>query len=517
MGLRGPRAGAAGRTCMKPLGLHALMARRLGLLTHDEAVAFIRADSDVSKSEGLSPHGRLKLQFNGATVYASLYQVTSDLIPHDEIGLSEYAWTKLGLTGPQPVIVSSAPPLQSMTHVRAKMFGEELGTHSAEEIVRDIVAGRFSDIQLSSFVAACASPVLTAAETIAVTKAMVETGTRLVWPDGNIYDKHCIGGLPGNRTTPIVVAIVTCFGLKMPKTSSRAITSPAGTADTMETLTNVDLNMSAMRRIVGETGGCFVWGDSVGFSPADTAVIRIERALNLDVDGLLVASVLSKKIAAGATHVVIDIPVGPTAKMRNQACAAQLTDLFQKVAAEFNVAVRTVITDGRQPVGRGIGPALEAEDILSVLHTQPPELSDLADRACLLAGAVLEMAGLSAEGAGSGLASAALRDGRARRKFDEICAAQGGGRTPPKARFNRPIRAARSGRVTSIDNRMISRIAKLAGAPDDASAGVRLAVRLGDSVRQGDTLFTLVSGTSGKIAYAMDYVAECPSVVELSR
>jgi len=502
---------------MKPLGLNALMARRLGLMTHDEAVAFIRSDSDVSKSEGLSSHGRLRLQCNGATVYASLYQVTSDLIDHNEIGLSEYAWTKLGLTGPQPVTVSSAPPLRSMTHVRAKMFGEELGTESAASIVRDIVAGRFSDIQLSSFVAACASPVLTAAETIAVTKAMVETGTRLVWPGGNIYDKHCIGGLPGNRTTPITVAIVTCFGLIMPKTSSRAITSPAGTADTMETLTNVALDMAAMRRVVETTGGCFVWGDSVGFSPADTSVIRIERALNLDVDGLLVASVLSKKIAAGATHVVIDMPVGPTAKMRNKATAAHLSDLFRQVAAAFDIEVRTVITDGRQPVGRGIGPALEAEDILAVLDTQPPELSDLAERACVLAGAVLEMAGLCAEGAGAGLAEEALRDGRARRKFDEICDAQGGARTPPQAQFSRPIRAVRSGRVTSMDNRMIARIAKLAGAPEDASAGVRLAVRLGESVRQGDILFTLVSGTLGKIAYAMDYVAEHPSVVEISR
>ncbi len=502
---------------MKPLGLNELNARRLGLLTHDEAVAYIRSDSDVSKSEGLSSHGRIKLQCNGATVYASLCQVTSDLIGHNEVGLSEYAWAKLGLSSPRPVTVASAPPLQSMTHVRAKMFGEELGMDAAAEIVSDIVAGRFSDIQLSSFVAACAFPVLTVAETIAMTKAMVETGTRLVWPAGPVYDKHCIGGLPGNRTTPIIVAIVTCFGLKMPKTSSRAITSPAGTADTMETLTNVALDMAAMRRVVDSTGGCFVWGDSVGFSPADTSVIRIERALNLDVDGLLVASVLSKKIAAGATHVVIDMPVGPTAKMRNQASAARLSDLFRHVAAAFNVEVRTIITDGRQPVGRGIGPAPEAEDILAVLDTQPPELSDLAERSCVLAGAVLEMAGLCRGGEGAGLASAALRDGRARKKFDEIREAQGAAKLPPQADFRRPVRAVRSGRVTSIDNRMIARIAKLTGAPEDASAGVRLAVRLGENVRQGDILFTLVSGTLGKIAYAMDYVAEHHFAVEISR
>lgn len=502
---------------MTALGLNELEARRLGLLTHDEAVAFIRSDSDVSRSEGLSSHGRIRLQCNGATVYASLYQVTSDLIGHDEIGLSEYAWIKLGLTAPRPVAVSSAPPLQSMTHVRAKMFDQELGADAATEIVRDIVAGRFSDIQLSSFVAACASPVLTAAETIAVTQAMVETGKRLVWPAGTVVDKHCIGGLPGNRTTPLIVAIVACFGLRMPKTSSRAITSPAGTADTMETLTNVTLDIEAMRRVVETTGGCFVWGDAAGFSPADTAIIRIERALNLDVDGLLVASVLSKKIAAGATHVVIDVPVGPTAKMRNRASAERLSALFAHVARPFGLQVRTVFTDGRQPVGRGIGPALEAQDILSVLSNQPGELSDLSARSCQLAGTLLEMAGICREGGGEALASGALQDGRARRKFEEICAAQGGQKVLPQGAFRRPVRAARNGRITSIDNRLIARVAKLAGAPEDPAAGVRLATRLGDKVEQGDVLFTLVSGTLGKIAYALDYVAENPCIIGISR
>lgn len=502
---------------MKPLGVNELIARRLGLLTHDEAVAFISAQSDVSKSEGLSSHGRIKLQCNGATVYATLYQVVSELVGLDEIGLSEYAWVKLGLSGPQPVSVSSAPPLQSMTHVRAKMFGQELDTCAATEIVHDIVAGRFSDIQLSSLVAACASPVLTPAETIALTRAMVETGKRLEWPPGRVFDKHCIGGLPGNRTTPIVVAIATCFGLKMPKTSSRAITSPAGTADTMETLTTVSIGIDEMRRVVDKTGGCFVWGDSVGFSPADTSVIRIERALNLDVDGLLVASVLSKKIAAGATHVVIDIPVGPTAKMRNIATANQLSGLLHEVAAAFGLQIRAVVTDGRQPVGRGIGPGPEAADILAVLSDQPEELSDLANRSCVLAGVLLEMAGVCEAGRGAALAQSALKDGRARRKFEEICHAQGGLKAPPTAAFKRPVRATRSGRVTSINNRLIARIAKLTGAPEDASAGVRLQVRLGDRLRQGDVLFTLMSETSGKIAYALDHVLENPSVIGISR
>ena len=495
----------------------ALRARRLGLLTHDAAVAILRSDSDVSKSEGLASHARIRLECNGNTVYATLYQADSDLISGDEVGLSDFAWAKLGLSGPAAVTVAPAPPLKSMTRVRAKLFGQLLDASGAREIVDDIVAGSFSDIQLASFVTSCASPILTSAETIALTKAMIETGTRLVWPEGPVYDKHCVGGLPGNRTTPIVVAIAASFGLRMPKTSSRAITSPAGTADTMDTLTRVDLDIETMRHVVEQTGGCFVWGDSAGFSPADTAIIRIERALELDVDGLLVASVMSKKIAAGATHVVIDAPVGPTAKLRSIIAARRLSDLFGDVAAAFGLKVRTITTAGRQPVGRGVGPALEAMDILAVLNGDSDAPADLRDKSCRLTGELLEMAGVCRQGEGARLAFGALQDGSARRKFDEICAAQGDARMPPRARFHRPVRAKRNGRVTSIDNRLVARVAKLAGAPEDRSAGIRLKVGLGDTVVQGDVLFTLASGTIGAIAYALDYVAANPDMVEISR
>ena len=145
---------------------------------------------------------------------------------------------------------------------------------------------------------------------------MVKTGKILTWPSDLIVDKHCVGGLPGNRTTLIVVPIVAAFGLMIPKTSSRAITSPAGTADTMEVFAPVNLDIKTMRKVVEQENGCIVWGGSVSLSPADDLLIRIERPMDLDSEGQLVASILSKKIAAGSNHLVIDIPIGSTAKIR---------------------------------------------------------------------------------------------------------------------------------------------------------------------------------------------------------
>jgi thymidine phosphorylase len=322
-----------------------------------------------------------------------------------------------------------------------------------------------------------------------------------------IVDKHCAGGLPGNRTTPIVVAIVASLGLVMPKTSSRAITSPAGTADAMETMAPVELDMAAIRRVVERESGCVVWGGAVKLSPADDILIRVERALDLDTEGQLIASVLSKKIAAGSTHLVIDLPFGPTAKLRTRESAQILSQALVSIAETFGLRTNVVLTDGLQPVGRGIGPALEARDVLSVLQCAPNEPRDLRQRSIALAAALIELAGRAPEGGGAALATKMLDDGRAWTKFQRICEAQGGMRVPPTSRQQRPMLAERSGRVNSIHNRKIARLAKLAGAPDDKAAGVDLHVAVGDQVDVGQPLCTVHADSPGELAYAYDYAA----------
>src|SRR5690606_7522873 len=248
-----------------------------------------------------------------------------------------------------------------------------------------ISKGRYADVHLASFITACAGDALDIEEMTYLTQAMVDAGEKLQWDQTPIVDKHCIGGLPGNRTTPLVVAIVAAYGLTMPKTSSRAITSPAGTADTMEVLTNVTLSLEEIKIVVEKEGGCVVWGGTAQLSPADDVLIKIEKALDIDSEGQLIASVLSKKAAAGSTHVVIDIPVGETAKVRSTEMAQKLQDHMETVGNAVGLNVKVVVTDGTQPVGRGIGPTLEAIDILKVLKNEEDAPKDLTERALLLA------------------------------------------------------------------------------------------------------------------------------------
>jgi thymidine phosphorylase len=264
--------------------------------------------------------------------------------------------------------------------------------------------------------------------------------------------------------------------------------------------------------VVEAEGGCVVWGGAVRLSPADDAFVRIERELDIDAEGQLIASVLSKKVAAGSTHVVIDIPVGPTAKVRTEAAARGLAARLSRVGAALGLNVACLLTDGSQPVGRGIGPAPEARDVLAVLRRAPEAPQDLAERAIVLAAALLETGGAATPGSGADLARAVLADGRAWAKFTAICEAQGGLRQPPEAAQSRDMTAPAAGTVAAIDNRRLARLAKLAGAPGNPAAGLTLAVRVGDTVAKGQPLFRLHAASAGEIAYAIDYWTGAPAI-----
>lgn len=493
-----------------------LKARRLGINTHHEPTLYLREDSPVCRSEGFESLSRITVNCRERHIIASLNIVCSDLLEPDQAGFSESAWQLLDLKPNAEIWLSHPRPVQSLSYVRAKVYGHELDELQLQSIINDIVEGRYADVHLAAFITACGDDALSDHEITALTEAMVKAGSRIDWGLDQVIDKHCVGGLPGNRTTPIVVSILTACGLIVPKTSSRAITSPAGTADTMETLTNVSLSLERMREVVSRENGCLAWGGSVRLSPADDLLIQVERALDIDSEGQLIASVLSKKLAAGATHVLIDIPVGPTAKVRSQEAAEKLSCSFKTVADNLGLQLNVLLTDGRQPIGRGIGPALEARDILAVLKNKPDAPADLLERATLIAGAMLEMVGVEQPGNGQRRAKEVISSGEAWERFRRICEAQGGLKTPPVAPYRYALVAPHACEVLDVDNRQLAKIAKLAGAPADPAAGIELHVKIGDRVEQYQPLLTIHAENAGELNYAVDYLADHKLVLTLS-
>ncbi|WP_347332400.1 thymidine phosphorylase family protein [Marinimicrobium locisalis] len=490
-----------------------LKATEMGIDTHEESVVYMRRDCDVCLSEGFTASARLKVRAGERSIIATLNIVTGQALAPGEIGFSVSAWRYLELSAGQAVNVGHAPVVPSLSSMRKKVYGHELSAGELRAVVEDISRRRYSDIEIACFLTACAGDRLSGAEVVELTRAMVQVGNQLQWPDAPlVFDKHCVGGLPGNRTTPIVIAIASAAGLLMPKTSSRAITSPAGTADVMGVLTEVELDLAQLQKTVHETGACLAWGGRVKLSPTDDLLIRVERALDLDGEGQLVASVLSKKIAAGSTHILIDIPVGPTAKVRNRAQAEHLSHRFYTVAAALNLHLRCVITDGSQTVGNGIGPAEEARDVLAVLKNSPTAPVDLTERSVYLAANLLAMA--SGEGLEQALEQARdiLTSGRAWRQFQRICQSQGGLKAIPSAAHRTELWATKAGVLKVVDNRRLARLAKLAGAPESPASGLRLHVKTGAVITRGQPLATLYAGTPGELDYALAFYEENPDM-----
>ena len=482
-----------------------LKYKHLGIYTQNEHVVYMREDCHVCVSEGFEALTRIRVSNFSTSIVASLNVITSNVLLAGEIGLSEAAAKKLKVSGNETLRVSHLEPIDSLSHVRAKIYNQKLDYTAFDQIITDIVEGNYSNIHLSAFITACAGNRLDVNEISDLTKAMIASGKQLDWNKKIVVDKHCIGGLPGNRTTPIVVAIVAAYGLTMPKTSSRAITSPAGTADTMEVLINVTLSLEEIKAVVEKEGGCFVWGGTAQLSPADDMLIKIEKALDIDSQGQLIASVLSKKAAAGSTHVVIDIPVGETAKVRSLEMAQQLQAHMETVSESIGLKVKVVITDGSQPVGRGIGPNLEAIDILSVLRNEDSAPKDLKERSLVLAGELLELSEEVQKSKGYEVATQLLESGKAFEKFEAICKAQGRFSKTFVAPYQFEMHAPKHGLIKKINNRKIAKLAKLSGAPQSKSAGILLNVHLDDEIEKGQLLYTLFAESQGELNYALEY------------
>ncbi|HKO89243.1 MAG TPA: thymidine phosphorylase family protein [Burkholderiales bacterium] len=494
-------------------GASGLRLRRIGIDTYGEPVLYMRSNSEICRAEGFAAQARVEVTVANRSLVCTLHHTVNGLLQENEVALSESAWRVLDAHEGSAATLAHPRPLESLSHLRAKVYGNRLGQEGWDAMVRDIAAGRYSELHLASFVTACAGAKLDLDETEYLTRAMLSVGSRIEWPAGVVADKHCVGGLPGNRTTLIVVPILAACGALIPKTSSRAITSPAGTADVMEVLAPVDLTLGAMRSVVDREGGCVVWGGNVQLSPADDILIRVERPLDFDSEAQLVASVLSKKAAAGSTHVLIDIPVGETAKVRDEASAKRLAEVLTVIGARIGIAVKAVFSDGTAPVGRGMGPALEARDVMAVLRGSPTAPVDLRDRALHLAAALLEFCGVAEAGQGMSLASATLNSGQALRKFERICEAQGGLRNIPGGRLSHVVVADRSGFVIGFHNRRLARVAKLAGAPRAVTAGIDVHVGLRSEVVVGMPLFTLWAETPGELQYALNYFEAIPCPV----
>ena len=426
-------------------------------------------------------------------------------VPEGKIGLFEEVLAVLNVKNGMPVDIQLTGKPESLSHIRDKLLGKRLRYKELYHIMDDITQDRLTDIEKTYFVAAGLTRGWTTEEIVDMTRAMVETGDKIRFP-GITLDKHSIGGIPGNRTTMIIIPIVAAAGFTIAKTSSRAITSPAGTADTMECLARVGLTEKEIRQVVKKTGACMVHGGAMNLAPADDKIIKVEHPLSIDAEGQLLASVMAKKYSVSAQHVLIDIPMGKSTKANSWKKANHLQALFELIGRKLGMNVKVIITDGSHPIGNGVGPLLEAEDVMAVLHNKPKAPDDLRKKALMMAGLLLEMTGKYKKGTGLQKAREILESGKALRKMDEIIKAQGGHKKPALGKYTHEVRCYKVGRVREIDNETIAKAARMAGAPDDKGAGLYIYKKVHELVQPGDKLYTLYAENKFKLDLALELI-----------
>jgi AMP phosphorylase len=476
---------------VKSLGL--LAGRPVAILHHKTA-----------KKLNIHVDERVEISFKKKRII-SIVDIVKGLLKENEVVLSEEIIQYLGLKKGQSVEIIQIVQPKSLGYIREKIKGIELNEKKIHAIISDIVSNNLTESEIAYFIAAEYINRMNINEISALIKAIVNTGNKLELTDKVIADKHSIGGIAGNRTTPIVVSICAAAGLIMPKTSSRAITSAAGTADVIETIADVEFSIKEIRRIIKKTNACLVWGGALGLAPADDKIIQVERLLNLDPEAQLLASILSKKVASGSTHVIIDIPCGKSAKFTYHE-GKKLERKFIELAKRFNIKLKTIITRGDEPIGNGIGPVLEMQDVLRVLRQEENRPRDLEKKSIILAANLLELTEEVKKGGGMKLATELLESKAAFKKFKQIIEAQNGAinhnHRLKLARYKMDIKAKKSGKIREINNKKINAIARAVGCPTDKAAGLYLWKHCNKYIKKHDKLITLYAESKIKLEHA---------------
>jgi len=470
----------------------------LPIMTGGSRIAIL--SEEAAGSLGVHSSDRIRVKFGGKEIV--VIANIAEYYPKKRIGLYEETTAALGVKGDEIVAVQLAPLPESLFNVRAKLRGERLREGDLVTIVKDVVERHLSSAEIAAFLTALSINGLSASENEALSRAMVATGKSLNFGKGPILDKHSVGGIPGDKTSMLVVPIVAAAGYTIPKTSSRAITSPAGTADRVETLCPVTLSIDEIKGVVAKTGGCLVWGGALELAPADDLFIQVEYPLG--IDPMLLPSILSKKKAMGATHVAVDIPTGMGAKIKTRTEAYTLASDFVDLGKRLGLNIQCALTFGDQPLGCGIGPALEAREALATL--MGGGRADLRDKAVSLAGMLFEMVGVEN---GRTKAEEMIDSGKAEAKMREIIAAQGGNPKVqpddiPVGPEHAEVKSEHPGKVIWLSTEDIVRIAREAGAPKEKGAGMILHAKLGETVHKGSVLFEIYAERSSKLASALE-------------
>lgn len=460
---------------------------------------------DDAEELGVHPGDRVRVHANERDVIA-VVDVTASVVKPGHVGVFADVRTHFGVEDAHDMRIVPAPKPESVRFIKQKMKGKKLDKDAIDQLVKDVVDGALTDIELSAWVTSLEIHDMDMEEIEHLTRSMVRHGEVLDFgPEAVVFDKHSIGGVPGNKISLLIVPIVAAAGLMIPKTSSRAVTGAAGTADVMEVFGPVELTGPEIMRVTREVGGVLCWGGGVNLAPADDIIIRAEHPLAIDPRAQLLASVMSKKKAVGANKLIMDLPMGEGTKLPSLDDAKKMGRMFIELGDRLDMQVECAVTYGGQPIGRAVGCALEANEALAALRGLEAPKS-LIEKSTAIAGIILEMGGAVGRGKGKAKAEDILRSGEALAKFTEIVEAQRG-KVPkgdiPVGQFKADLVTTDGGYVAGMKNKALVQISRTAGAPKEHGAGIVVHRKRGDRLGPGDSILTIHAESQYRLDQAL--------------
>lgn len=469
----------------------------------------ILLNSGDAKDKGINNGDIVALTYGDVYLYAEA-EITDTVVKEGVAGLYKELWEKYKIPAGESIVINVIERPDSIDYIKKKLLGEKLSETELAVIMKDIAQRKIKEVEIAYFMASFFNPGFDEDEVLWMTKGMVASGdvldfSTLTGKKKLVVDKHSIGGVAAKGVTPILVPTIASFGLTIPNTSTRAITSPAGTSDILEVIMPVGLENKKVLEVVKEVGGCMIWGGALKLAPSDDVLIHVERGLHIQSYQKILVSIVAKKIAMGIDNIVIDVPFGPGTKVEDPDDVELLEHSFKKLFAKVGINCEVYSRRVVAPDGRGIGPVLEVRDILKVLEQAPDRPKELENLAADMTGALLELSGVAEEGKGKQMALDKIASGAVLKKFWEIAKAQGATKVikaddlkPAKESLD--IKADQDGVIKVINNKQVVRIARALGNPFIKEAGLYFHKGVGENIRKGDLLVTLYATSKERLA-----------------
>ncbi len=480
-----------------------LSSRKLDVRTGDMMVALINEVDAEENGIGIGDSVSLDVAGRKGSIIVSV-DITDSLIDEGEIGFYEGIWNKYNLNYGEIVKIKLVSPSEAVASIRKKVLGKKLKYKEIFNIIRDISNDKLGKILTTYYAASGYAQGFDDEELYYMTKAMAETGEMFKF-EGIVADKHSIGGVAGKGITPIVVPIVACVkGITVPNTSTRAITSASATTDMLEVIMPMSFSKEELDSFILKCNSFMVWGGGLDLAPADDKIIQVQKPIGIESIDKFVASIVAKKVAQGVNHVIFDVPVGNSAKIKTEKEYNKVKSTFEKTCAKFDIKVIVYRRDVNGIDGNSVGPCLECKEFLRVYERDNRRSLQLEEDALRMAGRLIELCGKVEKDKGYKLAKDILESGDAFAKLCEIIDMQGGNKKISSDSLEIggntfEYKSKKSGVIKGINNKKVFEVCRALGNPRIKEAGLYFHKNVGDEIKHGDKLVTLYATTDSRL------------------